>query len=115
MNAPQSQPTNIGRVRHRAILEAKTLTADGGGGFAETWEPYALVWGELVPASGDESVQAGRVESRVSHKLIVRRRTDVSANHRVRVGERTFAITAVVDEGPQAFWMTLLCEEGAPS
>lgn len=112
MNA---QTSTIGRARQRAILEAKTLAADGGGGFAETWEPYALVWAELIPATGDESVQAGRVESRVSHKLAIRRRTDVSANHRMRVGDRVFAITAVIDEGPQAFWMILLVQEGAPS
>jgi SPP1 family predicted phage head-tail adaptor len=110
-----AETTTIGRLRHRAILEAKALTADGGGGFTEAWEPYALVWAELVPASGDEQVSAGRVESRVSHRLIVRRRTDVSANHRVRIGERVFAIAAVIDEGPRSFWVTLLVEEGAPS
>jgi len=51
----------------------------------------------------------------VSHRVIVRRRSDVSVNHRLRLGERLLAIRAVVDEGPQAHWMTLLCEEGAPS
>ena len=107
--------TNIGTARARCILEAKVLVADTGGGFAESWEPYALVWGELVAASGGEAVGAGRVESRVSHRVAIRRRTDVSANHRLRIGERVFAIAAVIDEGPQAFWMTLLCTEGAPS
>jgi SPP1 family predicted phage head-tail adaptor len=115
VNAQTKGTGAIGRARARAILEAKVLSADGGGGFAETWEPYALAWGELVAQSGGESVEAGRVESRVSHRLTIRRRTDVSANHRVRVGERVFAILAVIDEGPQAFWMTLLCQEGAPS
>lgn len=110
MNAPL-----IGAMRLRVILEAKVTSDDGGGGFVESWEPYALVWGELVPSSGAESVGAGRVESRVSNRLNVRRRTDVSATHRVRIGARVFAILAVIDEGAQAQWMTLLLEEGAPS
>lgn len=110
MNAPL-----IGALRLRCTLEAKIVGADGGGGATETWEPYALVWGELVPATGSESVQAGRVESRVSHRLNIRRRTDVSATHRVRIGDRVFAIVAVIDEGPHAFWMTILVEENAPS
>ena len=105
----------IGNARHRAVLEAKVLTPDTGGGYSESWQAYATVWAELLPQSGSESVQAGRTESRVSHRLVIRRRTDVSANHRLRVGSRVFAILALVDEGAHALWMTLLCVEGAPS
>ena len=105
----------IGKARQRAILEAKVLTADGGGGYSESWQAYATVWAELHPARGRETVEAGRTESRISHRLVIRRRTDVSANHRVQIGARIFAIFAVIDEGPQALWMSLLCTEGAPS
>lgn len=105
----------IGAARQRAVLEAKVLTPDGGGGFSEDWEAYALVWASLEPGAGSEALAAGRSEPRVTHRLTVRRRSDVSANHRVRLGARLFAIRAVVDAGPPALWMTLLCEEGAPS
>ena len=114
MNAPINKIGTIGGARSRCILEAKVLT-DGGGGNAEAWEPYALVWGELRAQSGVELASGGRIESRTSHQLAIRRRTDVSATHRVRIGERVFAIVAVVDEGAQAFWLTLILEEGAPS
>jgi head-tail adaptor len=60
-------------------------------------------------------LQAGRPESRVSCRFVMRRRTDVSVNHRLRLGARLFAIRAVIDEGPQSAWMTLFCEEGAPA
>jgi SPP1 family predicted phage head-tail adaptor len=106
---------SIGAARQRAVLEAKTLTPDGGGGFAEDWEPYAVVWAALAPGSGGERVEAGRIESRISHTVAIRRRTDVSANHRLRIGERVFAIRALIDPGAPSLWMTLLCEEGAPS
>jgi SPP1 family predicted phage head-tail adaptor len=105
----------IGEARQRATLEAKTLTPDGGGGFSESWDSYASVWAQLLPQGGSEPLEAGRTESRVSHRMLIRRRTDVSANHRVRIGARAFAILALIDEGPHALWMTLLCKENAPS
>jgi SPP1 family predicted phage head-tail adaptor len=105
----------IGQARQRAVLEAKVLTADGGGGYAESWEPYAIVWAALTMESGAKPMEAGRPEMRISCRAVIRRRGDISINHRMRIGERLFAIRAIVDEGPQSSWMTLLCEEGAPS
>jgi SPP1 family predicted phage head-tail adaptor len=105
----------IGSARQRVTLEAKVLTPDGGGGYAETWAAYAAVWGALEPVSGREPAEAARPESRVTHRLTIRRRVDVSANHRAKLGARVFAITALLDAGSQSLWMTLLCEEGAPS
>jgi len=105
----------IGAARQRVVLEAKTLTPDGGGGYAEDWQTYATVWGALEPVSAREPTEAARPESRVTHRLTIRRRGDVSANHRARIGARIFAILGILDEGSQSLWMTLLCEEGAPS
>jgi len=105
----------IGSARQRVRLEAKVLTPDGGGGFSEAWEAYAVVWADITPAGGGERVEAGRLEPRVTHRVTIRRRGDVSANHRVVWGARMLAIRAVLDAGPQEAWTTLLCEEGAPS
>jgi len=105
----------IGKARQRATLEAKVLTADGGGGYSESWETYATIWVALEPESGGNPAAAGRAEMRVSCRFVIRRREDVSINHRLRIGARLFAIRAVLDEGAQSAWMTLLCEEGAPS
>jgi len=105
----------IGDARQRIVLESKVLAADGGGGYAESWEPYAVVWAVLEMESGSKPLEAGRPEMRVSGRFIIRRRGDVSVNHRVRIGARLFGIRAIVDAGPQSPALTLLCEEGAPS
>jgi SPP1 family predicted phage head-tail adaptor len=102
----------IGAARHRAALQSKVLTPDGGGGFGESWETYATVWASLEIGRGVQSLQAGRLESRGAHRLVIRRRSDVSVNHRVLLGARILAIRAIEDEGPQALWMALACEEG---
>jgi SPP1 family predicted phage head-tail adaptor len=105
----------IGEARQRVVLETKVLTADGGGGYSENWEAYALVWAALELEGGGEPLEAGRSEMRVSCRIVIRRRSDVSVNHRVRLAARVFAIRAIVDSGVQSASMTLLCEEGAPS
>ena len=108
-------PFPIGDARQRIVLESKVLVSDGGGGYAENWEAYAVVWAVLEMESGGKPLQAGRPEMRVACRLIIRRRSDVSVNHRVRIGARLFAIRAIVDAGAQSPSLTLLCEEGAPS
>jgi len=105
----------LGEARQRVALETKVLTADGGGGYLETWEPYAVVWAALDVETGGKPLEAGRPEMRVSCRFIIRKRDDVSINHRVRMGSRFFAIRALVDEGPSSACLMLLCEEGAPS
>jgi SPP1 family predicted phage head-tail adaptor len=101
----------IGRLNQRARLLADTLTPDGGGGFDESWEAFASVWLEVEPIGGTDAFGPDRLESRVRHRLTLRRRDDLAAGQRAQVGARLFRIHTVIDEGPQAALMTLLCEE----
>ena len=101
----------IGQLNQRAVLMADTLTPDGGGGFAQSWEAFATVWLGVEPVAGSDEFGPDRLESRVRHRLTLRRRGDVAAGQRALVGERLFRIHTVIDEGPQAPLMTLLAEE----
>ena len=101
----------IGQLNQRAILLANTLAPDGGGGFAEDWEAFATVWVKVEPIGGDDTFGPGRLESRVRHRLTLRRRTDVAAGQRAMVGARIFRIHTVIDEGPMSQFMSLLAEE----
>lgn len=101
----------IGSLNQRAQLLANTLTPDGGGGFADDWEAFASVWIALAPIAGSDAFGPDRLESRVRHRIALRRRSDVAAGMRVAVGSRTFRIRTLIDEGPRNALMTLLCEE----
>jgi SPP1 family predicted phage head-tail adaptor len=105
----------IGAARQLVSLQSKVLTPDGGGGYSEAWETYATVWAAFSFGSGRQSSEAGRSESRVPVRVTIRKRGDVSPNHHIFFRGRIFAIRAIEDEGPQALWITLVCEEGAPS
>ncbi|HEV2561924.1 MAG TPA: phage head closure protein [Rhizomicrobium sp.] len=101
----------IGELNQRAAIEAKTLTPDGGGGYSESWDVVANVWVSVAPNGGSDVFGPDQAESRVRHRISLRRTNVVAAGQRVIVGARTFRIHAVLDEGPQAPLMTLLCEE----
>ena len=101
----------IGTLNQRAQLLANTLTPDGGGGFVDDWEAFASVWIALAPLGGSDAFGPDRLEQRVRHRIVLRRRGDVAAGQRVAVGARIFRIHTLIDEGPKSATMTLLCEE----
>lgn len=101
----------ISSLNQRAALQAPTLTPDGGGGFSESWTTFASVWIALEPLSGADVFGSDRNESRIRHRVRLRRIAGVSAGQRALVGARSFAIHAVLDPGPQISLMNLICEE----
>ena len=101
----------IGALHQRATIEAKTFASDGGGGFNDGWNTIATAWVRIEPRSGAQVFGPDRNEQQVRHRLTLRRNEDIVAGQRVSVGTRRFTIESVLDEGPQAQTMTLLCEE----
>jgi len=94
----------IGALRRRITLEAASRAPDGGGGAAVSWAPVATVWAELKSLSGAEVVVADGLQGKVTHEIIIRKRTDVSPAMRLRLGARIFVIWAVLDrDGPDPF------------
>ena len=101
----------LSMLNQRATLYARTLTADGGGGFTESWDALAQVWIALTPLVAGDTVGADHLESRVRHRIVLRRRGDLVAGQRLIVGARSFRVHGVLDEGPRAQFVTLQCEE----
>lgn len=101
----------IGELNQRAQIEARTLTPDGGGGYSESWDVVANAWVSVSPVSGGDVFGPDSAESRIRHRITLRRTNVIAAGQRVIVGARTFRIHAVLDEGGNATLMTLLCEE----
>jgi len=101
----------LSELNQRAILLARTLSPDGGGGFSESWEPFATVWIALDVIGATDTVDADRLQSRIRHRIVLRRRAALAAGQRVAVGARLFRVHAVRDDGPRAQFVALDCEE----
>jgi SPP1 family predicted phage head-tail adaptor len=101
----------LSTLTQRATLLARTLTPDGGGGFAESWDAVATVWIRLEPLGATDTPSAGHLESRIRHRITLRRRADLAAGQRIAVAGRTLRIHAVLDGGPRDAFVTLTAEE----
>jgi SPP1 family predicted phage head-tail adaptor len=101
----------LSKLTQRATLEAHTLVPDGAGGYSASWDAIALVWCAIEPTTGADVFGPDAIESRVRTRMVIRRRTDVSAGMRVTANGRVFRIEAVLDDGPRAQFLTLLTEQ----
>ncbi len=104
----------IGHLRRRLTLEAPLRTADEGGAAIVTWTSIADVWAAVHPSRGRELVNADAIVARVTHEIILRWRTDVTAAMRLRDGARIYLIQAVRDTDDRRRRLNCLVEEQAP-
>jgi SPP1 family predicted phage head-tail adaptor len=104
-----------GRMRQRVRIEAPALTADGLGGTTRAWQTVATVWAEIRTLSGNERMAAGQLASQVTHRILLRYRTDVTQEMRILFGTRVFAIRAVLEKDGRRRALEILAEEGAGS
>jgi SPP1 family predicted phage head-tail adaptor len=101
----------LSQLNRRVALEAPALNSDGGGGYSASWNTVATVWAAIEPLSGADVFGPDVSEARVKYRIAIRRRADVFAGMRVNDGGRLFAIKAVLDDGPQSQFFTLLAEK----
>ena len=106
----------IGTLRERVCIEREVRTADAGGGTLVNWTPLGhapTVWARIEPLSGHELVQAMRLQARLTHKVTMRWRGDVTAAMRLVWGTRALNIRAVTNPDERRRYLELYCEEGA--
>lgn len=107
--------TSIGELNRRITIEKKTRAADGGGGSNSTWSTFATVWARVKPMGGREIISADGKSHRLTHKVTVRFRTDITTDMRVKYNGAVMDILSSQDEDDARRWLVLNCEEGSPS
>lgn len=87
--------TRAGQLRERVTFQAEQRTPDGAGGAALAWEPVLTVWGQYVPRSAREAVDAGRLQESESGTLTVRASSEtraITSAHRVLIRGVPYAL-----------------------
>lgn len=67
----------IGDMKHRVTIRQPMLTPDGAGGFSESWQDIAAVYASIKPAAASEQLKFGQIEAIMTHRIIIRYRTDI--------------------------------------
>lgn len=101
----------IGDLDQRLSLERPVETPDDIGGVSRAWAHVDDVWGQLTPVAGHEDFIAGREETTLTHRVLIRWRPDVTGAMRLRLGSRTFVIHAALDWDTRRRFMLLQCQE----
>lgn len=98
-------------LNQRAVLLARTLTPDDGGGFTESWAVVGEAWIAVKPLTAYERYGPDAKEVRVRHRITLRARPDVVVGMRLTASGRSFTVHAVMEHAAADPEMTLLCEE----
>jgi SPP1 family predicted phage head-tail adaptor len=89
--------TDPGTLSRRLTLEAPVESADGAGGVTRSFGAVATLWVSVTPLSAAREIEAARLGARVSHRLHLRYRDDITTRHRFRDGARIYRIVALRD------------------
>lgn len=102
---------DAGQLTARLELERPEDAADGQGGAVRSYSALGALWARIEPitAVGTERVDAEL--SRLTHRIWVRFRSDLSAGMRLRKAGRIFAIKAVSDPDETGRYLVCRCEE----
>ncbi|WP_170782621.1 phage head closure protein [Ruegeria lacuscaerulensis] len=104
------------RLNRKLVLEAPVRSADGAGGYTETWAALGTVWAEVTARSGSERSVAGVPISRVGYRIVVRGAPQGSSmrpspDQRFSEGSRRFVIRAVAERDPRGQYLTCFADE----
>lgn len=101
-----------GLLRKRLIIQKRSTTQDSYGQPLTSWTDVAIVWGEVVPTSGNENQSADALQSSENFIVTIRYRAGITAKMRIKYGNRLFDIQSVLDENERHRTINLSCVEG---
>jgi SPP1 family predicted phage head-tail adaptor len=105
----------IGHLRERVTLQTPTRTADGAGGYTETWANLApaTVWAavEAAPAAEVERRLGAEVTAGLVFRVKLRAHSGVTTRTRVTWGTRVLHVKGLETPDRLGRWLTLYCEE----
>lgn len=96
-------------------LQEEVRTGDAQGGYSRSWKTIAEVWAQIDAADGREKLFASRLESAVTHRVVIRFREGVSAGQRLEYEGKIFNIRHVSGTGLDRELIEMLVEEGVAS
>jgi SPP1 family predicted phage head-tail adaptor len=103
--------SEAGRLRLRLVLERATPSADGAGGATLVWNEIATVAADVTPVSADERSVGEGLGDLTLQRIVIRKRADILAGDRFRLGARLFRIRSITDPAEDGRYLVCICEE----
>jgi len=102
-----------GKLRHRVTIE-RAAESHVQGEVTKKWEALATVWALIEPLTTREYLALASMHDQVSHRVVIRRRSDlaITGAMRIRYGSRIFELVGPprnLDEADRV--LELICRE----
>jgi SPP1 family predicted phage head-tail adaptor len=102
---------NAGSYRHPITFQKQTTEKNEFGEKVSTWVDFAQSRAGIYPVSGKDYFAAEQIHSDVTTKVHVRYMPGITADMRVKFGERIFKIVAVLNFQENNKELQLMCKE----
>lgn len=100
-----------GRLTARLMLEAPDDLDDGQGGVVPGWVAVTSLWGLVEPLTARPGEEANASTVRLTHRVTIRFRDDVTSGMRFGFRGRGLAVRAVRDPDEGRRYLVCECEE----
>lgn len=106
---------NVGKLRHRVVIQTPTNSVSAAGDTTQSWATHATVWARIMEMGAGEKVAASQTQTTSTHKVQIRHLSTVTAKMRVYDSDksRTLNIVAVEGDETDERYMWLHCLEVA--
>lgn len=86
-----------GMLRHRITVQNSSVTVDAMGERDHSYSDGLSCWARVVPTKETELQDADQTKARITHKISVRYRTDITPTTRIKFGSRIFEVVQVLN------------------
>ncbi len=101
----------IAERRSLLTLELPQDRPDGFGGFIRSYVAGPSLWARIVPLKHLYDRGTEQAEVQVTHRVIIRYRSDIDLTKRMRMGTRIFALRGYYDPDGKRVRLIVWCKE----
>ena len=92
-----------GAMRQYADIERYETTDDGMGGTTQTWTTHIAGHPmDIRPLRGEKRLEFAKLDSTVTHEIVMRYRDDINTQDRINYKGRSFTLKYKLDEGEES-------------
>lgn len=99
----------LGQFKHRVDIKQPVKTADGMGGYTETWSTVAVRQAAIWNYKGKERVVDGKLTEETIWNVRIRYYADIHSGMRLVLGDTTFEILSVAPFEFRKIYQDLSC------
>ena len=94
----KSKRKHVGDFKQRVSIERYKTEPDGMGGTTQKWTEVDKVWCNIKPLSGQKRLEFGKLDSTVTHEILMRYRQDISDQDRLKYKGKNYTLKFEINE-----------------